>query len=82
MTLCIIKKRSLDNILNITNGFHPKTQFIYEEEVDNMIAFLDLLLITLRKSSTYCARILDALTKRVPNNLARVGGMDPRGLSW
>ena len=43
--LCIIKQGSRDTILTIINGFHPQIQFTYEEQTNNMIAFLDILLI-------------------------------------
>ena len=44
-TLCFVKKGYRDIILAAINNFHPNINFTFEEEVNNMLSFLDILLI-------------------------------------
>ena len=44
-TLCFVKKGSRDYILSSLNDFHDNITFTFEEERNNMISFLDVLLI-------------------------------------
>ena len=44
-TLCFVKKGSRDFVMSTLNNFHGNIQFTYEEETNNMISFLDVLLI-------------------------------------
>ena len=44
-TLCFVKKGFRDHILTSINNFHPNIDFTYEGEINNMLSFLDALLI-------------------------------------
>ena len=44
-TFCIIKRGTKDLILSRLNNFHPQIKFTSEEQTNNMIAFLDVLII-------------------------------------
>ena len=44
-TLCFVKKGSRDYVLSSLNNFHDNITFTFEEERNNMISFLDVLLI-------------------------------------
>ena len=44
-TLCIIKIGTLDLILTQLNNFHENIKFTYEKQSNNMIAFLDVLIV-------------------------------------
>ena len=44
-TYCIVKTYSLNEILLKLNSFHINIQFIYEAENNNMLPFLDVLVI-------------------------------------
>ena len=44
-TLCFVKKGFRQHILTELNKFHTNITFTYEDETNNMISFLDVLLI-------------------------------------
>ena len=44
-TLCFVKKGFREHVLRTINGFHKNIKFTFEEERNNMISFLDVLLI-------------------------------------
>ena len=44
-TLCLIKRGTLELILPQLNNFHENVKFTYEKQNNNMIAFLDVLLV-------------------------------------
>ena len=48
-TLCFVKEGSCEFVLAFINNFHPNIKFTYETERNNMISFLDVLLVK-RKS--------------------------------
>ena len=60
-TYCIVKTDSLNEILLKLNSFHINIQFIYEAENNNMLPFLDVLLI--RKNNS-----IDTTVYRNPTN--------------
>ena len=44
-TLCFVKKGYRDYVLSVLNDFHDCISFTFEEQVNSMISFLDVLLI-------------------------------------
>ena len=44
-TLCFVKEGSCEFVLAFINNFHPNIKFTYETERNNMISFLDVLLV-------------------------------------
>ena len=44
-TISIIKETSIAHVLTVLNIFHKNTEFIYEMEENEKIAFLDVLII-------------------------------------
>ena len=44
-TLCYVKKGSLQHVLSALNNFHDNIKFTYETECNNMISFLDVLIV-------------------------------------
>jgi len=44
-TLCFVKKGFREHVLSVLNAYHDNIKFTYEEERNNMISFLDVLLI-------------------------------------
>ena len=45
-TYCIVENDNVNKILLKLNGFHMNTQFTYEDEHNNMVPFLDVLVIS------------------------------------
>ena len=50
-TLCYVKKGSLEHILSTLNNFHDNIKFTYETQCNNMISFLDVLIV--RNNNTF-----------------------------
>ena len=44
-SICFVKKHSIKFVLDILNNFHKNIKFIFEDEIDRKIQFLDALLV-------------------------------------